>query len=211
MRRIVFSAIGLLGAVTVGTWFIPVSDHKEHNHSHHHKSEEIDRYKVIEPFSLTDQNGEEFTLDKLEGKVWLANFVFTSCTAECPILSQRLIEVSQDLGESEDFAFVSFSVDPQTDTPQRLKQHASNFGKDPRWKLLTGNPNKLDTLIKRDFLLPAATTYHERSEIVSTNFIHSNQMVIVDDKGMVRFYYDGMKSDSVSKLSAAMQAIFQES
>lgn len=211
MKRILLSAIVFLAAVTIGTWFIPIGHDSDHDHSHHHRSTEIDHYKQIEPFSLIDQNGETRSLDELKGKVWLANFVFTSCTAECPILSQRLSEVRNDLGDSSEYAFLSFSVDPQTDTPERLKEHAQPYGEDSRWKLLTGDPAILDTLIKRDFLLPAAKTYHERSEIVSTNFIHSNQMVIVDKTGMVRFYYDGMAPEAVETLTSVMQELAEES
>lgn len=211
MKRIVFSALGLLGAVTIGTFFIPMNNDQEHDHSHHHHSTEIDRYKQTEPFSFTDQNGETFASETLENKVWLANFVFTSCTVECPILSSKVEEIRENLGSTESFAFVSFSVDPQTDTPARLKEHESLHGEDPRWKLLTGDPQALDTLIKRDFLLPAAQTYHERSEIASTNFIHSNKMAIVDKQGQVRFYFDGLDEHSVDILTKVMQELNAES
>lgn len=165
---------------------------------------ELSAFGSVEDFSLTAQDGEPFASERLRGKVWLANFVFTSCAAECPILTQRMTEVRDNLGNRQDVAFVSFSVDPQTDTPERLRQYAEPYGLDERWALLTGEEQTLDALIKRSFLLPVARDYHERLDVAQTGFIHSNKLVVVDEEGVVRYYRDGLEPGAVADLTEAM-------
>jgi len=135
--------------------------------------------------------------------------VFTSCAAECPILSQRVAEVRRNLEGHADAAFISFSVDPGTDTPERLAKFAEPYGREDRWKLLTGDPEKLDTLIKQDFLLPVASDFHERTDIAASGFIHSNKLIVVDQGGRIKYAVDGMERNSTARLTEVMEQLLR--
>jgi len=201
--RVLIVAVVLFVLVSIALMFVPVEEGVQMS----------DAVVVGEPigqigdFSFIDESGAEFSSETLKGKVWLAGFVFTSCTAECPILSQRVAEVRQNLKGHDDAAFVSFSVDPGTDSPERLAKYAEPYGQDYRWKLLTGDPDKLDTLIKHDFLLPVAADFHERSDIAAAGFIHSNKLIVVDQSGQIRYVTDGMEEGAADKITQAMEIL----
>lgn len=158
-------------------------------------------------FAFVNQEGVRFASKELEGKVWLAGFVFTSCAAECPILTRKMIEVREELGVDAEAAFVSFSVDPQTDTPSRLREYASHYGSEERWNLLTGDPQKLDTYVKSRLLLPTADDDRERAFIASTGFLHSDKLLVVDRTGAIRYATDGMEPGAVDRLTEAMRRL----
>ncbi|MGE8205151.1 SCO family protein [Heyndrickxia sp. NPDC080065] len=95
----------------------------------------------IEDFTFTDQSGKKFGLQDLKGKVWVAHFMFTSCTTVCPQLTKDMGDLQKAIKEKgyDDVNFVSFSVDPEIDTPVALKTYASHFEPDfSSWHLLTG-------------------------------------------------------------------------
>jgi len=171
---------------------------------------ELRNYRMIDSFALTDQHGETVRREDLEGKVWIANFVFTSCNAECIVLSHRMGQLQERFAENPDVAFVSISVDPQTDTPARLSKYAERYGAGPRWIFLTGDTREVDELIKGSFLLPIARNDAERSKIVLANLIHSERLAVVDRLGVVRYYTDGMKPDAVDKVSEAVERLLPE-
>lgn len=171
---------------------------------------EMRNYKQVDEFQLTSQTGQPFTREQLKGKVWIANFIFTSCAAECLVLSKRMGEVQNHFIGNTDVAFVSITVDPHTDKPERLADYAKKYGADERWTFLTGPVRDVDDLIKRSFLLPVARDEGERSEIVLSNFIHSDRIAVVDRTGMVRFYVDGMQPDAVKELSRVIRVLLAE-
>jgi len=171
---------------------------------------EMRNYKLVDEFQLTSQSGQPFTREQLKGKVWIANFIFTSCAAECLVLSKRMGEVQNHFTGNTDVAFVSISVDPHTDNPERLADYAKKYGADERWTFLTGPVRDVDALIKKSFLLPVARDDGERSEIVLSNFIHSDRIAVVDRAGMVRYYVDGMRPEAVSELTRVIRVLLAE-
>ena len=94
-------------------------------------------------FRFTERSGDPFGSDELRGKIWIADFVFTSCAGPCPIMSRRMSDLQSDLTELEDVKFVSFSVDPERDTPEVLRQYADSYGAGPNWYFLTGDRTAL--------------------------------------------------------------------
>ena len=200
--RVLFVAIILFALGGIVVMFIPLGEQPAGQGA---AAVELGSFGRVAPFSFTDESGQPFSSESLAGKVWLANFVFTSCTAECPILSERMAQVRRNLGAREDIAFVSLSVDPQTDSPQRLKEYAQRFGEDRRWSLLTGDPSRLDALVKKGLLLPVTQSYVERQELVATGFVHSNKMLVIDRGGSIRFAADGLEAGAVERLTRAME------
>ena len=175
------------------------------------KSEnKIDTYWEIGDFELVDQTGQTFSSEVLKGKIWLANFVFTSCAAECPILTQQLSLVRRNLGPRDDIAFVSFSVDPQTDTPQRLASYSKPYGEDPRWSLLTGEVDAVTELVTKKFLMPLS---HDKqmSAVKESVIQHSDKMLVIDGEGVVRYFCSGLNSRTVELLTDVVQVLLQES
>ena len=125
-------------------------------------------------------------------------------------LSQKAME--RLFADEPGVAFVSFSVDPQTDTPERLGQFAQRWHADPeRWYFLTGDTDKLDALIKNSFLLPITRDPMEAGKLLSQKLIHTNRFAIVDRSGIVAAYVDGLQPESVSVISRLVFEMLQES
>ena len=124
---------------------------------------EIRTYREVGAFTLTDQKGQPLASSSLLGKVWIANFVFTSCTAECLVLSKRMSNLEKRFAGRPDIGFVSFSVDPGTDTPARLDKYAKLYEAGERWSFLTGDSAAMEGLIKERFLLPVAQSPEEEA------------------------------------------------
>ncbi len=167
-------------------------------------------YRSVDSFELVDQSGNAFSSATLAGKVWVANFIFTSCTAECLVLSRRMQQLQEHFAGNKDVAFVSFSVDPQTDTPERLLKYATTYDASDDWTFLTGDVEKLDTLVKTSFLLPVARDPAERAGVMMANLVHSNRLAVVDRSGTVRFYQDGLEPNAVDRLVEAVDKALED-
>lgn len=157
---------------------------------------------LVPPFSLTDQDGRTVTLDDLKGKIWVADFFFTTCQGPCPLMSQRMSLLHKKLTDPR-IQFVSFSIDPATDTPPVLKEYAAKYGADARWHFLTGGDNATFD-IARGLKLPAVPAE-------GTNPIfHSEKFVLVDAAGKVAGYYSHGEPESLDKLAADAQRLAGE-
>lgn len=153
----------------------------------------IDRYGMIPEFSLIDQNGDPFGLDNVEGKVWVANFIFTSCATECPLLSRRMQEISEIFEGQENVELVSISIDPRTDSSERLLKYAEAFGSRPNWSFLTGEANVIEFLSSEGFKVTNPGEHADEGSIRRTRqMLHSREIVVVDGLGVVRYYANGM-------------------
>lgn len=158
----------------------------------------IGDFRDVADFKLVSEDGETFSRDAVRGKVWIANFIFTSCSAECLVLSSRVARMQALTRGYEDIMFVSFSVDPETDTPDRLKAYAKRWHADPgRWRMLTGRAEEVDDLVINSFLLPVTRDPLALGKLYSESLIHSNRFAIVDRSGKVRAYVDGLPEGSV--------------
>ena len=173
----------------------------------------IREYRDVPSVSLTNQEGNPFELADLKGKIWIANFIFTSCNAECVVLSYNMNRLQAEFAEDETIDFVSFSMDPQTDNPMRLKQYGMIQNADfEKWNFLTGDAGKIQKLVKESFLQAAAVTPEERAKLVSnkTKILHSNSFAIVDATGKVRAYVDGMGPDVLAQTKEVIATLRAE-
>jgi protein SCO1 len=171
----------------------------------------IDRYREVEDFTFINQNEAPVSRADLLGRVWVANFIFTSCGAECLVLSQRMSALQKRYEANPGVAFVSFSVDPHTDQPPRLNQYARTWQADAeRWSFLTGSAEALDGIVKHSFLLPVARGPEEQAELIRTNFVHSNKFALVDRQGVVRSYVDGLESDAMERIQKVIDHLLAE-
>ncbi len=154
---------------------------------------------TLPPFQLTDQDGRPFGSKDLEGRAWVASFIFTRCTTVCPAITARMAEVQRRTGQlAPVFHLVSFSVDPSYDTPERLSAYARFHRASPRmWSFLTGP----DEAVKQAVVggLKVAMGREEGAEAPEGIF-HGTHLVLVDGRGRVRGYYDSAEDGVVERV-----------
>ncbi len=154
-------------------------------------------------FSFQDQTGQVFSSGLLKGKVWVADFIFTRCQGQCPMLGQWFKGLQGQWKGNEDFKLVSFTVDPEYDSVAVLKDYASDFQADSaQWHFLTGPKDQLYPVIQKGFHL---TAEKDPSGTPGFEFIHTTRLILVDGNGMIRGMYDGQDMTEVEKLKKDIQ------
>ncbi len=158
-------------------------------------SRTLPTYDVITPFSMTERSGRTVTEKDLLGKVCVVDFFFTSCPGPCPVMSQRLQQLQQSLNKTDKVRLISFSVDPETDTPEVLQAYAKRYFADPdKWWFLTGSSQDVQHLAVNVFRLPLSRNPDEDIPKVG-KFLHSTRFILVDAKGYIRGYYNSYNND----------------
>jgi protein SCO1/2 len=163
------------------------------------------RHWPLPDFSLTERSGQPLRLADLAGKVWVADFFYTTCPGPCPMLSSRLSDVQKALGEEPGARLVSISVDPEKDTPDVLKIYAERFKASERWFFCTGPKDAIYSLARDGFKLPIADAPAEGGMIA-----HSTRLVLVDQTGHVRGFYEGGTESSVGELVRDIRRLLEE-
>lgn len=172
---------------------------------------QLEHFGTVEPLEFTNHENQPFSLADLEGKVWVASFVFTSCSIECAFLVKRLQKVHDQLAAEGDLSLVAFSLDPQTDTPQRLKAYAERYCEDTsQWQFLTGDAGKLDRVINNTFLPPNLDVEQEKQTSELDDHIHRNHFAVVDRQGVIRFYVDGLLPEADKLVIDAVRQLYAE-
>ncbi|MBR89679.1 MAG: hypothetical protein CMO66_00175 [Verrucomicrobiales bacterium] len=145
----------------------------------------------IQSFELLDQSGNKFTLENLNGKIWLADIIFTRCPGPCPAMTQSLADLQDDIPSDWPVHFVTLTTDPEYDTPQVLNSFADRFKADPsRWTFLTGDKEDITRLAVRDLKLVALAKEAENQVSPNDLFIHSERFVLVDGDGRLRASFE---------------------
>ncbi len=159
---------------------------------------DLPTYTTVPYFNLTDENGTSFGSSNLKGKVYIANFIFTSCQTSCPTLLKAVQTVQHRLrGVIDRAAIVSFTVDPETDTPKVLFNKAREMNAHAVvWRFLTGPKAEINNLLVDGFKVPVG-----KKEIANNlmDVAHSNKLVLVDQQGVIRGYYSSEK-DGINQL-----------
>jgi protein SCO1/2 len=157
-------------------------------------------------FLLTDQNGEPFHSSDLQGKVWVADFFFTSCRSICPRLLEQMLRLQDEFAGAEDLRLVSITVDPERDTPEVLLRYAIESGADTtRWTFLTGDKRYVHDLIRRGFLSPV-----EPQDDAAMPILHSPRFVLVDRAGFLRGFFDALDPPEMEELIRETKAVLAE-
>ena len=165
----------------------------------------LQSHGVVPPFQLINQDGQQFGSAQLQGKIWIADFIYTLCPGPCPMISSRMSELQKPL-EKTDVHLVSVSVDPAKDTPEVLRGYAEKLHAEPgRWDFLTGSKLSIYDLSRNGFKLGISEPEDESKEPV-----HSTRMVLVDRRGVIRGYYDATAPDAVTKLVADTRHLLRE-
>lgn len=143
---------------------------------------------ALPEFSLTDQNGKPFSLQSMKGKVTVVDLFFTRCPSICLQLTHYMKRLAKRLERSRSpVRLLSISVDPEFDTPARLRAYGKKYGIGwKRWSLLTGKKQVVHALVKKGFLT-ALGKKTKRAGVL--DIAHSGKLILVDQRGNVRGYY----------------------
>ncbi|MNU48512.1 hypothetical protein D3C71_374320 [compost metagenome] len=163
-------------------------------------------FPKIPAFSYLNQDSVMIPSKSMKGKVWIANFFFTSCPSICPpMISQmkRLNLLTQDL--ASEVQFMSFSIDPETDQPHVLRTYIKNNGiQTKNWYFFTGDEAKTHSLGVRHFMVHA-----DKDPMAAGGFAHSDGMVLVDREGYVRGVYRGTQTQEVDNLNKDLRKLLE--
>ena len=166
-------------------------------------------YATVPAFAFTDRSGSRVSLDDLKGKVWLASFVYTTCPDTCPMLSHRFQALQAKAlasGNGDEVRLVSFSVDPDHDTPEVLAGYADALKASPHWYFLTGAKEQIERVARGGFLVGFEKVPGDSGEVS-----HSTKIALVDRKGVVRGYYDGIgDKDETPRILADLETLLKE-
>ena len=224
-RRPLFLGLALLlvtGATGLGAWsWLRTSDQSQG------VLEKLEVYDQVPDFSLVERSGRRITRADLTGKVWIANFIYTHCTETCPLQSAKLAQLQAELAGELDLRLVSFTVDPERDTPAVLSRYAERYRADPvRWLFLTGDKRAIYHLAKEGFRLgvvdpddhaqggwllgrlapaPALATHGSKGLIM-----HSPRLVLVDRQARIRAYHRPDDEQSLERLRQNLKILLRE-
>ena len=148
-------------------------------------------YDSVPEFQATDSHGKLFTRKDMAGKVWVVDFIYTSCPAECPLMSSKMKHVAADLKGENDVRILSVSVDPAHDTPPVLQNFANRYGGgNEQWRFITATPETVHLL--------AFETFHVGDVIGKLE--HSTKFALVDKLGRIRGYYSSLNGDDLKTM-----------
>jgi len=156
---------------------------------------------VVPDFTLTDQRARTFlSKDHLDGHIWVGDFIFTNCTGPCPRMSTQMNQVQKAVNDPS-VRYVSFTIDPDRDTPEVLAAYGKRYKADPEaWFLLTGPKPELKKL--------NYDTFHLGD--VGGTLEHSTRFVLVDRKARIRGFYDTSDPENIRKLIADIQTLLRD-
>ena len=138
--------------------------------------------KEVPRFSFTNQNGEKFSNNNFRDKVTILNFIFTSCTGPCPLMTSNMQKLYSNFKGTKEVQFVSITVDPEVDTQEKLKLEAEMIGVDNnQWQFLRSDLDEVKKLKRDGFMLFADNLPNG----------HSIKSILIDNVGNIRKYYDG--------------------
>ncbi len=178
-----------------------------------------DYYKVklpvmnyVQDFSFTGQNGNTITEHDIDGKVYVANYFFTTCKGICPKMNANLATIFENFRNDSDFAVISHSSMPETDSVPLLKAYEEKMiGKNPqfaaKWYFVTGTKDSLYRMAQQSYLLDNAKN---DSLNINDQFIHTQFFALVDKERRVRGIYDGLKDDELQRLQDDIQKLLKE-
>jgi len=145
----------------------------------------------VHDFNLFDEKGKEFSLSKLKGDIWIANFFFTTCSDICPVMSKNMAALHRSFALVDDVTQVSITVNPEFDSSGVLQKYAEKYrANTSKWHFLTGTRAQITELVVKSFKLGS----------IEEPIFHSSKFALVDRRGLIRGYYDGVQPGEVSQL-----------
>ena len=163
----------------------------------------------VKPFTFISQDGKMISEKNVEGKVYVAEYFFTSCTGICPMLNDNMKTIYEKFKSEPDFLILSHTCDPETDSVARLKKYADSLRVDnSKWLFLTGSKESLSNAARVRYLLDDPKNNMEN---IKDQFLHTQFFALVDRNGKVRKkIYDGLKKNELKELEKDIAVLLKE-
>ena len=166
----------------------------------------VKKYHKIANFSLTNQNGNRISQRDYQGKIYVADFFFTTCPSICPIMTNNMAYIQSKIMDDPQVKLLSFSVTPEIDSVPQLKKYALEKGvNDKKWNLLTGDKKEIYTLARKSYFV-----VKEDGDGGPHDMIHTENFVLVDPEKRIRGYYDGTDKTAMENLLADLKTLKEE-
>ncbi|MEK4567019.1 SCO family protein [Alkalihalobacillus sp. FSL R5-0424] len=200
MKLLKLSAYSLFVVILSGcSWVYNLESNNEEIDTNNFDISEADL--SVPDFEFVDQYGEDFGSKDLEGHFWLADMVFTNCPTVCPIMTPNLLSLQEAvINEGHDISIVSFTVDPENDTVERLAKYTENMGIGNGWNFLTGYTHEEIKKFSVDvFKAPVQKT--------EDDILHITKFFLMDESGNIIRTYDGMETDQEDILKDLIEVL----
>lgn len=163
-------------------------------------------YTTIPDFRFVNQDGESFTEQDLNGKIYVADFFFTTCPSICPIMKTQMLRVHERFKNNSKVHIVSHSIDPTHDTVEVLREYADRLGVETKsWTFLHGEMDSIFRVAQEGYLVSA-----KEDSLAPGGLLHSGAFILVDPEKRIRGYYDGTKEQDVDQLMNDMDILLGE-
>lgn len=163
-------------------------------------------YHHIPDFSFVNQDGQPVTQGTFAGKVYVADFFFTSCPSICPIMKKQMLRVYEQVKDNPRVLILSHSIDPAHDSVAVLKRYANGLGiRTDKWHLVTGDQDNIYEMAQKGYVVPA-----QYNSGLPQDISHSGAFVLVDAQRHIRGYYNGTDPAEVDKLLADLPCLLNE-
>ena len=168
--------------------------------------QEVRKYHTIADFKLYNQNGDTITQDFYDGKIYVADFFFTTCQTICPIMTDHMLKIQEELKNDPEVLLLSHTVIPQADSVPQLKKYAMEKGvDDEKWNLVTGDKKQIYELARKSYL--AAKSEGDAGPF---DMIHTENFVLVDKEKRIRGFYDGTSPEAIDNLLHDIEILKKE-
>ena len=165
----------------------------------------VKRFHKIKSFEFLNQNGEIISEKDYDGFVYVADFFFTTCPSICPIMTDNMLKIQSYIKDKKKVKLLSFSVTPEIDSVQVLKEYSIEKGVDDKyWNLLTGDKSKIYSLARKSFLV-----VKENGKSTSHDMIHTESFVLVDREKRIRGFYDGTDDKDIQTLKKDIDILIE--
>jgi protein SCO1/2 len=162
----------------------------------------------VQPFSFTNQDGQQITERNVAGKVYVAEYFFTTCPSICPMLNTNMLKIYEAYKNEPGFMIVSHTVDPENDNVARLKRYSDSLKVNTKqWVFLTGRKDSLYQTARNSYLLDDP---QNNLQNISEQFLHTQFFALVDRMGRVRKIYDGLKKQEIEELKKDIKRLLKE-
>ena len=164
------------------------------------------KYHKIADFELINQNGKTITQNDYKGKIYVADFFFTTCLTICPIMTDHMAQIQNELANDKDVLLLSHSVTPEIDSVAQLKKYALEKGvNDAKWNLVTGDKKQIYELARKSYL--AVKDFGDGGPF---DMIHTENFMLIDKKRQIRGFYDGTNPEDIDRLLKDIKHLKQE-
>ena len=156
----------------------------------------IKRFHKIDDFSLVNQNNEVVSNETFDGKIYVADFFFTTCPGICPIMKENMITLQNEFINDDNVLLLSHTVTPEIDSVSVLKKYSQEKGViDSKWNMVTGDKKQIYNLARKSYLVA-----EDIESPIQYDMIHTENFVLVDSERRIRGFYDGTDNDVMDNL-----------